>query len=95
MKKIISVAFATLALAFSVLPSIAVEYTMGVVKKIDLKAKKVTIIHEELKNLDMPAMTMVFKVADDAMLGDLVEGADIGFVADRVGGKLTIVELQK
>ncbi|MGV8921688.1 MAG: copper-binding protein, partial [Pseudomonas sp.] len=64
-------------------------------KKIDLKAKKVTIIHEELKNLDMPAMTMVFKVADDAMLEQMVEGADISFVADRVGGKLTVVELKK
>ncbi|MGV8856583.1 MAG: copper-binding protein [Devosia sp.] len=95
MKKFLSAALTALALALTASSAMASEYTMGVVKKIDLKAKKVTIIHEELKNLDMPAMTMVFKVADDAMLEQMVEGADISFVADRVGGKLTVVELKK
>ncbi len=82
-------------LAFAVVPAaIAAEYTKGVVKKVDLRAGKVTVIHEELKNLDMPAMTMVFRTADDAMLETLKEGAEIEFVADRVAGKLTIIELK-
>jgi Cu/Ag efflux protein CusF len=33
----------------------AEEFTKGVVNKVDAKAKKVTIKHEELKNLEMPA----------------------------------------
>ena len=67
---------------------------LDAVKKVDLRAGKVTVIHEELKNLDMPAMTMVFRTADDAMLETLKEGAEIEFVADRVAGKLTIIELK-
>ena len=64
------------------------------VKKIDLKAKKVTVSHEELKSLDMPAMTMVFRTATEEMLGSLKEGQTIEFVADRVNGKLTITEIK-
>ncbi|MHA7774795.1 copper-binding protein [Roseibium sp. M-1] len=73
----------------------ATEYTKGTVKKIDLKGKKVTIIHEELKNLDMPAMTMVFRMADDAMLEKVQEGQEIEFSADRVNGNLTVIELKE
>ena len=72
----------------------ATEFTKGVVKKVDAKAGKVTIIHEELANLDMPAMTMVFRTADPAMLEKMKEGQEIEFVADRVNGKLTVVDMK-
>jgi len=74
--------------------SLATEFTKGVVKKVDMKAGKVTIIHEELPNLDMPAMTMVFRTIDPAMLEKMKTGDEIEFVADRVKGKLTVVELK-
>ena len=89
--KIASAAILTLGLASGAL---AVEYTKGVVKKVDAKAKKLTIRHEELVNLDMPAMTMVFVVADPAMLETAKEGQAIEFVAERVRGKLTVVEMK-
>ena len=63
-------------------------------QKVDAKAKKLTIKHEELVNLDMPAMTMVFVVADPAMLETAKEGQAIEFVAERVRGKLTVVEMK-
>ncbi|MGF6158782.1 Cu/Ag efflux protein CusF [Ensifer sp. KUDG1] len=94
--KTVGTLFAALALTVSAtfaLPAYAAEFTKGVVKKIDTKAKKVTIDHEDLKNLDMPAMTMVFR-ADDAVLAKLKEGAAIEFVADRVNGKLTVTEVK-
>lgn len=72
----------------------AQEFTKGTIKKVDEKAKKVTLIHEELKSLDMPAMTMVFRVKDDAILAKLKEGTAIEFVADRVDGKLTVTEIK-
>lgn len=72
----------------------AAEFTKGTVKKVDAKAKKVTLIHEELKELEMPAMTMVFRVKDDAMLEKLKEGANIEFIAERVDGKLTVTEVK-
>jgi Cu/Ag efflux protein CusF len=89
--KFVSTALLTVALASG---AFAAEFTKGTVKKIDAKAKKVTIIHEELKSLEMPAMTMVFRIKDDAMLEKLKQGANIEFVAERVEGKLTVTEIK-
>ena len=69
-------------------------FTAGTVKKVDAKSGKVTIIHEELVDLEMPAMTMVFRVADDAMLDQLKVGDAIEFVAERIKGKLTVTALK-
>lgn len=84
------------ALAVSLLGSVAFakEFTKGKVKKVDAEAKKVTLIHEELKSLEMPAMTMVFRVEDAAILEKLKEGSDVEFVAERVNGKLTVTSVK-
>ena len=42
----------------------------------------------------MPAMTMVFRVKDEALLSKLKEGDQIEFVAERVDGKLTVTEVK-
>lgn len=83
----------TLVSAFS-FSAHAQEFTKGTVKEIKADQEKVTIIHEELANLDMPAMTMVFSVADPAMLDRMQEGSEIEFVAERLRGKLTVTELK-
>ena len=38
-------------------------------RKGDLKNKKITLKHGEIKNLDMPGMSMVFQVNDPALWG--------------------------
>ena len=88
-----TVLFALAAAAISTV-SMAAEFTKGEVKKIDLKQKKITIKHEELKSLDMPAMTMVFIVSDDALLAKAKQGQAIEFVAEKVNGKLTVTEIK-
>jgi Cu/Ag efflux protein CusF len=94
MHKIINLAVAaTLAVALAG-TALSAEFTKGKVKKLDEKAKKVTIIHEELKGLEMPAMTMVFRIGDGVDAAKLKEGADIEFVADRVNGKITVTEVK-
>jgi uncharacterized cupredoxin-like copper-binding protein len=70
-----------------------VKYSTGTVKKIDAAAGKVTVAHGQLVNLDMPAMTMVFR-ADEEMIAKMSEGQDIEFVEERVKGKLTITKLK-
>lgn len=86
---------AAMLFAFSItIPAWAAEMTAGMVKKVDEKLMKVTIKHEELKNLDMPSMTMVFAIADAAMLAKLKAGSKIKFTADRVNGRLTVTEVQ-
>lgn len=66
----------------------------GEVRKIDPAAKKITIKHGELKNLDMPAMTMVFQVRDPAMLEQVKPGDKIKFRADKVNGVFTVMEVE-
>ena len=65
----------------------------GEIKNVDKDSGKLTIKHGELKNLGMPGMTMVFRVKDPAMLGQVKVGDKIHFVADKVGGALTVTSL--
>ena len=69
--------------------------TNGVVKKVDKAAGSVTIAHEPLTNLGMPAMTMTFLVQDRAWLNGMKEGARIRFVANNVKGELTVVAVEQ
>ncbi|ASY72592.1 signal peptide protein [Sinorhizobium fredii USDA 205] len=94
MKTLIKLTLASALAVGTAYGALATEFTKGTVKKVDAKAKKVTLIHEELKSLEMPAMTMVFRVQDDAMLEKLKEGANIEFVAERVNGKLTVTQVK-
>lgn len=94
MRKLTTLMIAAMVAAAGSSAALATEYTKGTVKKVDIKAGKVTIIHEELANLDMPAMTMVFRTVDPAMLEKMNPGDDIEFIADRVKGKLTVTELK-
>lgn len=90
MLKIIS----TLAFVTFALPALA-QQVNGTVKKIDEAQGKLTIDHGAIKNLDMDAMSMVFKAGDPAMLKGLKSGDKIKFDADRVNGQLTVTKLQK
>ncbi|MBB4275417.1 copper-binding protein [Rhizobium mongolense] len=90
----IKIGLAALLCASAAFSAFAQEFTKGVVNKVDAKAKKVTIKHEDLKSLDMPAMTMVFRVDDPALLEKLKAGSNIEFVAQRVNGKLTVTEVK-
>lgn len=94
MKTLIKLTLAAALAIGTAYGAFAAEFTKGTVKKVDAKAKKVTLIHQELKSLDMPAMTMVFRVQDEAILEELKEGANIEFVAERVNGKLTVTQVK-
>ena len=69
--------------------SAAASVSTGEIKKIDKEAGKLTIKHGELKNLHMPAMTMVFDVTDKAVLSQVKPGDKISFVAGNANGELT------
>jgi Cu/Ag efflux protein CusF len=94
MRKIIHLSVALMLALGAAGTASGAEFTRGKVKKIDETAGKVTIIHEDLKNLDMPAMTMVFRIGEGVDAAKLKEGADIEFVADRVNGKITVTEVK-
>lgn len=70
-----------------------VELVAGEVKKVDKDAGKMTIKHAPLDNLNMPAMTMVFRVKDAAMLEKVKTGDKINFAAERANGAITVTQL--
>ena len=75
-------------------PTAVAGMTEGEVRKIDLEGSKVTLKHAEIKNLDMPGMTMVFVVKDKAMLDKLKAGDKVQFKAIDDAGKITVTEIQ-
>ena len=66
----------------------------GEIRRIDREAKKLTIRHGPIQNLDMPAMTMVFQVSDPALLDRVKTGDKVRFTADKVGGAYTVTQLE-
>ena len=69
--------------------------TEGKVRKVNRDAQKVTLRHGPIPSLDMPDMTMVFRVADPKMLDGLEPSKKVRFNADRVGGQFTVTQLEK
>jgi len=66
----------------------------GEVRKVDKDAKKITIKHGPLQKLDMPAMTMVFRVKDPAMLDRVKAGDKVKFEAEKIGGAFTVTQIE-
>ncbi|MBX9846153.1 MAG: copper-binding protein [Xanthobacteraceae bacterium] len=88
----------TIAMAaaiFSTTVSAQTIPTEGQVTKIDQGQNNVTLKHEPIKNLDMDGMTMVFVVANPAMLKAVKVGDKVKFEADRVNGRLTVTKIEK
>jgi uncharacterized cupredoxin-like copper-binding protein len=70
------------------LPAREVDSVDGEVRKIDIETGKITLKHGAIKNLDMPGMTMIFKVKDPAELNQLQAGDKVRFKAERVNGAI-------
>jgi len=78
------------------LPALAQQLADGEIRKVDRKAKTVTIKHGPIQAVDMPAMTMVFQVKDPAMLKGVKAGDKVKFQAElAAGGKLTVTSIEK
>ena len=67
----------------------------GEVTKLDKAGGRVTLKHGDIKNLDMPPMTMVFRVTDPTMLDGLAVGNRIRFTAERLNGQYTLTSVLK
>ena len=65
----------------------------GEVRRIDKAQGKLTLKHGPIANLDMPGMTMVFKVTDPKMLEAVKEGDKVRFSAERIDGAITVTAI--
>ncbi|GEM_PF-341445 len=71
-----------------------VDMTDGEVRKIDKENGRITLKHGEIKNLEMPGMTMVFQVKDPAMLDTVKQGDKVKFKAEKANGALVVTQIQ-
>lgn len=72
----------------------AAELADGEVRKVDKENKKLTIKHGPLTDLEMPGMTMVFGVKEDALLDKVKTGEKIRFQAEKIDGKFVVTAIE-
>jgi Cu/Ag efflux protein CusF len=66
----------------------------AVVRKVDVAAGKITLRHGPIANLDMPPMTMVFRVVPPTLLEGLKAGDKIRFSAEKIDGAYTVTAVE-
>ncbi|NLY25952.1 MAG: copper-binding protein [Alcaligenaceae bacterium] len=66
----------------------------GEVRRIDAQAGKVTITQGEIPALQLPAMSLVYRI-DPALLKDLKPGDKVRFTARRENGQYVIIRIAK
>lgn len=93
MKKLLTAVSAAL-LAAAALAQAALPAVEGEVRKIDTDAKKITLKHGDIPNLEMTGMTMVFRVKDPDLLAKVKPGDKVRFTADKVDGALTVLSIE-
>ena len=72
------------------------DLSEGEITRWDPRTLKLTLKHGEIKNLEMPPMTMVFRVADAGVLGDLKPGDKVRFQAEkRPPGTYHVTHIEK
>jgi len=87
-----------LALSLSVLTFGAMAQALplaeGEVRRVDKAGGKISLKHGEIKNLDMPPMSMVFQVSDKALLDKVKVGDKVNFTASQVNGDYTVMSIE-
>ncbi len=95
MTRTFTIAFSSIAATLALLAAAPAGATEGEVRKIDHSQGKLTIKHGEIKNLQMPAMTMAYKAKPATLLDGLTVGDKIDFSADKVDGQYVVTAVRK
>ena len=95
MKKLFAIATLALVTLGAAAQTSSTDMAEAEIRKVDRDAKKITLKHGPIKNLDMPPMTMVFQVKDAALLDNLKAGDKVRFSADQQQGAYVVTAVQK
>ncbi len=88
----LSATFLSLALAAT---GALAQDTAAEVRKIDKAQAKITLKHGEIRNLDMPPMTMVFRVREPRMLDSVAVGDKVKVSVEKIDGQYTVTQMVK
>lgn len=72
----------------------ATVMTDGVVRRVDVANARLTLRHGPIVNLDMPAMTMVFRVRPPELMTGLKVGDTVKFHAENINNVLTVTAIR-
>ncbi|MEY4417311.1 MAG: hypothetical protein RIQ53_4604 [Pseudomonadota bacterium] len=73
--------------------AVEADWVDGEVRKVDAAQGRLTLRHGPLPQLSMPPMTMVFRVADAALLDGLQIGDAVRFTVERRTTGLTVTRI--
>lgn len=65
------------------------------IRRIDTSARKITLRHGDIPNLEMPAMTMVFQVANVQWLSAFKVGERVRFSVAQVKGAYVVQRMER
>ena len=68
--------------------------TAAEVRKVDTAQARITLRHGEIKNLDMPPMTMVFRVKNPRLIEKLAPGDKVLFSAEKIDGNYVVTAIK-
>ena len=89
--------FSAALLSFALAASAAAQAPLAdaEVRKVDKGTGKITLKHGEIRNLDMPPMTMVFGVTDKALLDKVQKGDKVKFAAGKnAAGDIVVTAIE-
>jgi len=66
----------------------------GEVRRVDQAAGKVTIKHEAISDLELPAMTLVYQAEPPTLLQGVKAGDKVRFTAQRKDGRYVVTAIQ-
>jgi Cu(I)/Ag(I) efflux system periplasmic protein CusF len=66
----------------------------GEVTKVDRDPPRLTIRHGELKALDMPAMTMAFRLQSPALADGVKPGDRVRFKVEKINGQYVLTQVE-
>ncbi len=72
----------------------AADMVEGEVQQVDKTARNITLRHSEIKNMQMPAMTMTFHVKEPALLDKVKAGDKVKFRLEAVSGVPTVTAIE-
>ena len=73
----------------------SVPFVKAEVTSVDTAKGTVTLNHEDIPNMNMPAMTMAFNVANKKMLKGIKAGDKVRFKLEPVKGKTLVTKLER
>lgn len=66
----------------------------GIVKKVDAQNGKVTLTHGEIANVQMPAMTMSYRIKQVQWLESIHAGDKVRFAMDKLNDEFVVVHIE-